>query len=81
MDGTDIMLQRLPRLQKLKTVRQVCEECPHLFTEGSLRWLIFRAAQNGFDACLVRVGRRVLIDTDRLREWLEGNRVTPGSRR
>lgn len=45
----------------LLTVRQFSEKHP-AFTQGSLRNLIFNAKQNGFDAALVRVGRRVLID-------------------
>ena len=71
MNGSDTP-HRLPRLERLRSVRQLCDEFPHLFTEGSLRWQIWRGAETGFDVCVVRIGRRVLIDTDRLREWLAG---------
>lgn len=30
-------------------------------------------AGNGFDACLLRIGRRILIDLDRLNDWLIGH--------
>ena len=64
----------LPELQHLKTVRQLCEEHPHLFTEGSLRWLIFQRETNGFDRCVIRIGRRLYIDLRQLRQWLAENR-------
>ena len=41
---------RHPRLNRLRSVHQLCVEYPHLFTSGSLRWLIFNADINGFDA-------------------------------
>ena len=64
----------LPDLQSLKTVRQLCEEYPHLFSEGSLRWLIFRRETNGFDRCVLHVGRRLYIDVEALRQWLAEHR-------
>ena len=64
----------LPDLQSLKTVRQLCEEYPHLFTEGSLRWLIFRRKTNGFDRCVLHIGRRLYIDLEALRHWLAEHR-------
>lgn len=69
-DGEQILL----RLERLRTVRQLADEYPHLFTEASLRWTIFRRKENGFDTCIVRIGRRLLIDTDRLRVWLANHR-------
>ena len=58
-------------LDGLRTVRQLCEEYPKLFTEGRLRWLIFNADTNGFADCIVRMGRRVFIDTTALTGWLK----------
>ncbi len=63
-----------PRLNDLKTVKQLCEEFPQLFTEGGLRWLIFNAESNGFQRCIIRRGRRVFIDQTQLRIWLDGQR-------
>ena len=57
----------------LKTVRQLAEANP-AFTESSLRWLIYRAPDNGLDDAIVRVGRRVLFDMDRFEDWLEDRR-------
>lgn len=67
-------MDSLPELESLKTVRQLCEEYPHLFTEGSLRWLIFRRETNGFDRCVLHVGRRIYIDLEALRHWLADHR-------
>lgn len=64
----------IPQLKHLRSVRQLCEQYPNLFTEGRLRWLIFNADQNGFGACVVRMGRRVLIDTEALTAWLAKQR-------
>lgn len=38
---------------------------------GGLRHLIFNAKQNGFDAVIRRVGRRVLIDEAAFYKWVE----------
>jgi hypothetical protein len=37
---------------------------------GGLRHLIFNAKANGFDKCIRRVGRRVLIDEAAFVEWV-----------
>ena len=65
---------RHPRLDRLRSVRQLCDEFPGLFTEGSLRWLIFNADINGFGVCIIRRGKRVFIDLDVLQEWLATHR-------
>ncbi len=57
----------------LKTVKQLADANP-AFTEASLRWLIYRAEDNGLDEVIVRVGRRVLFDMDKFEEWLENRR-------
>ena len=45
----------------LLTVQQFCGKHPWP-SEAGLRWLIFHAKEKGFAKCVVRVGRRVLID-------------------
>ena len=57
----------------LRSVRGLCAENPEL-TEGQVRWWIFRSDENGFGAAICRIGRRVLIDTAALNEWLESRR-------
>lgn len=59
------------------TVRQFCDRFP-AFTQGSIRWLIFRAEENGLGTALVRIGRRVLIDVDEFFWWIK-NRAPKGS--
>jgi hypothetical protein len=39
--------------------------------QGGLRHLIFHAKDNGFDACVRRVGRRVLIDEAAFFAWAD----------
>jgi hypothetical protein len=38
---------------------------------GGLRHLIFNADKTGFNACIRRVGRRVLIDEAQFFEWIK----------
>ncbi len=38
---------------------------------GGLRHLAFNAKQNGFERCIRRAGRRVLIDEDQFFQWIE----------
>lgn len=38
---------------------------------GGLRHLVFNAKDNGFDACIRRVGSRVLIDEAQFFAWIE----------
>lgn len=67
----------LPELQRLRTVRQLCEEYPRIFTEGSLRHLIFNGERNGFGRCIIRIGRRLYIDLEALQEWMAKHRDIP----
>ncbi len=43
---------------------------------GGLRHLIFYEHTNGFKHCVVRVGRRVLIDEDKFFEWTDKTNST-----
>ncbi len=53
-----------------KSVAAFVEGSP--FTEPQLRWWIFHAAENGLDkaGAVIRIGRRVYIDTDGFERWL-----------
>ena len=57
--------------RQFKTVQQTAAETGGTFTEAGLRWLLFNGRSNGFDSCVVRVGRRVLIDGEKFSRWLE----------
>jgi hypothetical protein len=45
------------------TIRQAAQAYPAL-TESSLRWLRFNGDANGFNRCVLAVGRKLLIDAD-----------------
>ncbi len=55
----------------LQTVPQFAENNP-AFPEGGLRWQIFNEEKNGLKAsgAIVRIGRKVLIDSDRYFKWV-----------
>ena len=56
---------------RLSTVKNLPTIYPDAnFTESSIRWLIFNAESNGFNACIRRIGRKVLIDLDAFEFWL-----------
>lgn len=57
--------------RNLKSVSQFASES--VWSEASLRWMIFQASSNGLSetAAIVRVGRRVFIDPDAFDRWIE----------
>jgi len=59
--------------QKYLTVKQLAEAVPG-FTVGGIRsWLFYD--QDGFRSrCSVKIGSKVLLDLDRVTEWLESHR-------
>lgn len=74
-------------LPDLATVADIAKEVPR-FPEVSIRDLIYHAEPrmsargdvippNGFGTCIVRVGRRVLIDRKAFAAFLESRRATP----
>ena len=54
----------------LRTVEQIAEANPYACPPARVRWWIEQADLNGFHACLVRVGRTVLIHEPRFNRWL-----------
>jgi hypothetical protein len=68
--------------ENLSTIKQLAERNP-AFTEGSLRWHVFNANNNGLaqTGAIVRVGQpdskrpKVLIDVPKFEGWLDAQRV------
>jgi len=56
--------------RRFATVNQTSEIYP-AFTVSSLRYLIFNRKTNGFDKCIYRVNRKILIDLDLLETWID----------
>ncbi len=52
------------------TIRQLTTNHP-AFTEGGIRALIFRADRNGFNRCIRRIGRKILISKSAFSRWIE----------
>lgn len=72
--------RRLVNYTELRTVKQLAKEAPFV-TESKIRWWIFHAERNGFDAAMIRIGTRVYIDKVAFNEWLEGQRVAASDRK
>lgn len=58
--------------RKLRRVAQFHREHDE-FSEPSLRWLIFKAKENGLERAggVVRLGRRVFLDPEKFFLWLD----------
>jgi len=57
--------------KRLATVKQIPKIYPGVFTQSSIRWLIFNEKENGFTQCVRRLGTKVLIDLDRFESWID----------
>jgi len=64
----------LPQGKRYLTVSQTAQQYP-AFTESALRWLRFGGYSNGFDSCVIKLGRKVLIDADLFEKWLDGHKA------
>ncbi|MCX7111776.1 MAG: hypothetical protein NTX45_16940 [Proteobacteria bacterium] len=66
--------------RNLLTIKQFSDR-HKAFSQAAIRNYIFKAAPvitnkatipgNGFDACMVRIGRKILIDEDAFFSWLD----------
>jgi hypothetical protein len=54
------------------TVRKLVEKYSFV-TSSSIRWYIFHGAQNGFNKCIRRLGRKILIDEQAFFAWVDSN--------
>ncbi|OGT07190.1 MAG: hypothetical protein A2X78_03855 [Gammaproteobacteria bacterium GWE2_37_16] len=61
-----------PQEPKWLTIRQLANANP-CFTESSLRWIVFHQSTNGFNSCVRRVGRKILINLSAFENWVETN--------
>ena len=70
--------QNLSGTRILLTVRQFSQKHP-AFPEGGLRYNIFHADINGFNKCIRRIGRKILIDEAEMFRWIDAqNTVSTG---
>lgn len=60
-------------IDRLRTMRQVADQYPHLFSYDSMRR---RVSTGELGDAVVRLGRRVWIDLEKLSTLLEKGRVT-----
>jgi hypothetical protein len=56
-------------VKRFYTVKQIPSYYP-AFTESSIRYLIFNQKQNGFDSCIRKIGKKILIDADDFENWI-----------
>lgn len=61
--------------RRFATVNQTSQIYP-AFTVSSLRYLIFNRKTNGFDKCIYRVGRKILIDVDLFEAWIDERKAS-----
>jgi hypothetical protein len=65
------------QVSKLQTVPQFAKNNP-AFPVGGLRWQIFNEEKNGLKqaGAIVRVGRKVLIDSEKYFNWIYSQNQT-----
>lgn len=64
----------------LLTVVQFCAK--HKWSKiGGIRYAIFHGATNGFESCVVRFGRKVLLDEAKVMQWIRERGLSRGSLR
>ena len=63
-------------MRNLKSVAEFSAGGP--FSEGQLRWWIFRSSDNGLaeSGAILRIQRCVYVDVDRFDAWIEGQNKT-----
>lgn len=61
---------QLLKSRRFATVKQTAEIYPAI-TQSGLRWLIFNQKTNGFNSCIRRLGRKILIDLDLFEKWID----------
>jgi len=60
-------------MKNLMTVKQLAEAVPGFTVGGVRNWLFYDT--DGFRSqCSVKIGAKVLLDMDKVNEWLEGHR-------
>lgn len=64
--------------RNLRSVRQLASETP--ISESGWRFHLLRRHENGLDTAVVWVGKRLLLDIERVGEWLESRREVGGER-
>jgi hypothetical protein len=57
----------------IMTISQLAKAYP-AFQVSTIRWWIYNATHNGFNACIIRIGSRIYVDRTKFLEWLESHR-------
>ena len=64
------MTDNEPRPSDILTVKLFSIKYP-AFSQGAIRYLIFHSRSNGFEHCLRRAGRKILILESEFLAWLD----------
>ena len=59
--------------ENILTIDQLVAAYP-AFGEKTVRWWIYQGQNNGFEACLIRIGSRIYVDRDKFDDWVESHR-------
>lgn len=58
---------------KYVTVKQLVNMYPFL-NEGGVRSLIFNREKNGFDQCMIKLRKKILIDLEKFDAWIQSHK-------
>jgi hypothetical protein len=59
---------------KIASVKNTAKLYQDSFTEWGLRRLIVFRKKNGFDKCIIRIGKKILIDLEEFEKWIKDKR-------
>jgi len=62
-------------MKNLLTVKQLAESVP-AFTVGGIRNLLFYDTDNFRTRCSIKIGAKVMLDTEKIEVWLNDHRET-----
>lgn len=65
--------------QTFLTVNQFCQK--NSLTTGCVRSWIFNAGKNGFNKCIFRIGKKILISQEKFYQWMESNPAMPSNQK
>jgi len=62
-------------MKNLYTVKQLAEAVP-AFTVGGIRNLLFYDTDGFRTQCSIKVGAKVMLDSEKVEAWLDGHRAS-----
>lgn len=60
--------------RRFATPKQIPEIYGGAFNSGNIRYYIMNRKENGFEVCIKRCGKKILIDLDEFEKWIDSRK-------